>query len=207
MVFRILLLFSALFGALCTTVLSDEVVNLPQDDGTWYLSVVGPEAERSEILQWFDADSRLASLKRQTHFCTPSYGSPIFNERYASNITDTPTVRLQDAEGVVLYEVAGQGVPQTAGALFDGLRAAIRGEQRYLPWRRGIEKQLKDRPEPKLEEDVEPPVPYEGPPEVDEPESGGASIFLVLVACVIAVLGGAVGGVVVAYKKEYSQAG
>lgn len=203
--FLILLAWLVLLFA--STANSAEIVDLPQDEDAWYISVVGPEGERAEILRWFDAHEGLADLKRQTHFCTPTYGSPIYNERYAGNIEATPTVRLQDAQGVVLYEVAGQEVPQTASGLFDGLRNAIRGKQRLLPWRRKMEEQCKPQTQPEPEpEPVAPFEPKAGPPKIEEPESAGVPIALVILACVIAVIGGATGGVVVAYKKEYSEA-
>jgi hypothetical protein len=212
MVFRVLLLLSAMLGALTAVAFSgeaadlaqDRVFDLPQDDSQWYVSVVGPEAERGEILTWFDTHPGLADLKRQTHFCTPTFGSPIYQERYATNIKATPTVRLQDAEGVVLYEVAGQKVPQTAQGLFDGLADAIRGRRkgRVLPWRRGIENQLKQRQEPQEEPPVDvPPLNiHEGPPEVPEP--AGVPASLAALACLAAALLGAAGGVAVAYRQE-----
>ena len=52
-------------------VLAEErVVNLPQDQGKWYVSVVGnaTDARYNEIVGWFDTNASLKKLKDQVHF-------------------------------------------------------------------------------------------------------------------------------------------
>ena len=101
-------------------VLAEErIVNLPQDSEKWYISVVGDESDAryEEVLGWFDANPKLAKLKNQVMFCPVTLDMPLYAERYKSNIKGLPTVRMQQADGTVVYEAAGKNLPVTAGAL------------------------------------------------------------------------------------------
>ena len=68
-------LFAAVVPCLADTVngvLAEErVVTLPNDQGKWYISVVGDanNARYNEILGWFDNNPNLAKLKDQVQFC------------------------------------------------------------------------------------------------------------------------------------------
>ena len=99
-------------------VLAEErVVNLPNDSGKWYVSVVGNanDARYNEIVGWFDTNASLKKLKNQVHFCPVTSDTAIYKERYASNVKGLPTVRVQKPDGTVVYEAAGKNIPMTAG--------------------------------------------------------------------------------------------
>ena len=92
---------------------------MPQDSEKWYISVVGDESDGryQEVLGWFDANPKLAKLKNQVMFCPVTRDMPLYAERYKSNVKGLPTVRMQQADGTVVYEAAGTNLPMTAGAL------------------------------------------------------------------------------------------
>jgi hypothetical protein len=127
-------------------VLAEErVVNLPNDAGKWYVSVVGNvnDSRYNEIVGWFSTNANLKKLKDQVHFCQVTTNTAIYKERYAANIKSLPAVRMQKADGTVIYEAAGKNLPMTAaglnGALATGVLTA-EGIKPVLPWRRDMEK-------------------------------------------------------------------
>jgi hypothetical protein len=120
-------------------VLSEErVINLPQDQGKWYISIVGNEKEAryQEVLGWFSKVDRLKSLKDKVHFLPVTSDSPIYKERYAPNVKGLPTVRVQTESGVVIYEAAGKKIPMSGEGLYTAIADAANGSEALLPWRR-----------------------------------------------------------------------
>ena len=118
---------------------SDRVVNLPNDQGKWYISVVGDarDAQYQTILKWFSQDPALRKLKNQVHFCSVTSSAAIYNARYAANVKGLPTVRFQNNQGVVIYEAAGKNLPFTSQGLYGAIADSTAGVQRrpILPWR------------------------------------------------------------------------
>lgn len=122
-------------------VLAEErVINLPADQGKWYVSVVGnaTNAQYQTIVRWFDTNAHLKNLKTRIHFCLVITGTAIYQERYASNVKGLPTVRFQQPNGVVIYEAAGNNLPFTAEGLYGAMADSINKVQgrSILPWRR-----------------------------------------------------------------------
>ena len=155
-------------------VLAEErVVNLPKDQGKWYISVCGrstDDARYQEILKWFDTDPGLAQLKRQVQFCPNTADMAIFQERYA-DLKTLPAVRMQDAQGRVMYVACGKDIPWTSQGLNGALVGAVVDVQdtgdRILPWRREMERRL-PAPTPR-------PAPTPAPdPDVAPIDDGGA---------------------------------
>lgn len=186
----------------------ERVVNLPHDSEAWYISVVGSDVDRGELLSWFDTHEGLVSLKRQVHFCSPTCDSAIYSERYAPNVSGLPTVRVQEADGTVVYEVSGEDVPKTAQCLFDGIAKNIRKRNGgcVLPWRNDMEQKCQPAT-PGPEEDI--PVPFSavpGTPVIDDEEAGGVPIGLVVLGALLSIACGAAGGLVVAFRKEHVRA-
>ena len=175
----VLALFAAVVPCMAApgTLAEERVVNLPNDQGKWYVSVVGNanDARYNEILGWFESNPSLHKLKSQVHFCAVTTDMAIYKERYAKNVKGVPTVRVQKANGGVVYEAAGKNIPMTAdglnGALFGAVQNA-QGIRPILPWRRGIEEQCSPAPNPgpstppppETGPDVAPPVDDGGPP-------------------------------------------
>src|SRR3990167_287749 len=126
----LLAVFAAAVPCLADTVngvLAEErIVNLPQDQGKWYVSVVGnaTDSRYNEIVGWFDTNASLKKLKNQVRFCPVTSDTAIYQVRYASNVKSLPTVRMQKPDGTVVYEAAGKNIPMTVA----GLNGALAGE-------------------------------------------------------------------------------
>jgi hypothetical protein len=181
--------FAAVVPCLADTVngvLAEErVVTLPNDQGKWYISVVGDadNARYNEILGWFDNNPNLAKLKDQVQFCPVTSDTAIYKERYAPNVAGLPTVRMQQPDAAVVYEAAGKDIPMTAEGLNAALAGAVgkaQGLRPILPWRRDADNRLNnlERPKPQPQPNTDPkPQPIDDggkpevvPPDVPEPE-------------------------------------
>ena len=165
-------------------VLAEErVVQLPNDSGKWFISVVGNvnDAHYNEIVGWFSTNPSLKKLRDQVHFCQVTTNTAIYMERYASNVKGLPTVRMQKPNGVVVYEVAGKNIPITAaglnGALADGVCTA-EGIRPILPWRHDMERRCpgpgpnpgpEPNPQPNPDPEPQPIDNGDGAPVIDAP--------------------------------------
>ena len=135
----LLAVFAAAVPCLADTVngvLAEErVVNLPQDQSKWYVSVVGnaTDPRYNEIVGWFDTNASLKKLKNQVHFCPVTSETAVYQARYASNVKGLPTVRMQQADGTVVYEAAGKNLPMTAAGLNGALAGAVSTAQGIRP--------------------------------------------------------------------------
>lgn len=185
---------------------NERVVDLPQDQTKWYISVVGTnDSEHYErLLAWFDTDKNLAKLKSQVHFRPIDTDTVIFSDRYEPNITGLPTVRMQEADGTVVYEAAGKYIPLTAGGLYGAMVNSTftsRGIRPVLPWRREMENRC-PYPTPTPGPDADPaPQPLDdgGPP--NEVDTGPSIVLLVFLGFLCFSVGFAV-GIFVKWKQE-----
>jgi len=189
-------------------VLAEErIVKLPNDQGKWYVSVVGDARDviYQRLLAWFDTSASLKTLKAQVHFCPIAAGTAIYQERYKENVKGLPTVRVQKPGGEVIYEAAGKNLPMSAeglyGAIADGVYTA-QGIRPILPWRREMERRCPGpgpcpQPEPQPQPDPEPQPIDDGGAPVVEPQAGGLEWVLALL-CV----GGFVGGLAAGYGRQ-----
>ncbi len=217
---------------LCVPVLSAEttdgvlteerVITLPQDQEAWYLSVVGDGDRYANLIDLFENDKQLRSLRDQVKFCPVETDSNLYRERYATNVSGLPTVRLQEANGTVVYEASGDNLPFTAGALYNALadsstntngifRPWRNGGRPLLPWRRKMENQIRPTPAP-CPAPMPAPTPGPliinpiGPPKFEEPEpDGGVSGGMALLLSLVSVLGGGGVGAVKQLKETYSE--
>lgn len=191
----------------------ERVVNLPQDQNMWYISVVGDtkDARYREVLGWFESNANLKHLKDQVHFCPVGSGTAIYKERYAPNIQGLPTVRVQDHEGVVIYEAAGSAIPMTPDALHTAIAndaQMAQGCRPILPWRREMEKRCPGpgpcpNPNPSPDPDPQPiPPAPPGPPDIVKPAQ---SILPPWWAMLMAMLAGAIVGAVVKWRETYAK--
>ena len=173
-------LFAAVVPCFADTVngvLAEErVVNLPNDQAKWYISVVGNvnDTRYNEVLGWFASNASLSKLKSQVHFCPVTTATAIYKERYAKNVQGLPTVRMQKSDGTVIFEAAGKNLPMTAAGLnsaFAGAVGVAQGILPILPWRRQMEKRCPcpgPTPGPEPNPDPEPqPIDDGGTPDVE----------------------------------------
>jgi hypothetical protein len=194
------------------------VVNLPNDQDKWYVSVVGNDGDSiyRSVLRWFGENAALVDLKNKVHFCQVASGTPIYQERYAKNISTLPTVRVQKPDGTVIYEASGANIPMSA----EGLHAAIaggidcaQGIRPILPWRRYMNNKPCPGPCPgpdtqPVEPDPAPqPIDNGGAPEVDAPSAaagailGAVGISVIAVCVVLVIVGSVLAGAIAQWKK------
>ena len=181
-----------------------ERVAPPQDHEELYLSVVGDadSAEYKRLLHWFDTNEDLKSLKNATHFRPVTTRSAVYRERYADNVSGLPCIRLQEPNGIIIYETAGRGVPKSANALLNSIEWST---MQILPWRRKIERRECPNgecdPEPGIEYEAAPPVFFEEP----EPPEPGVPAAAVILGLIGATVVGAGAGLVLSYRDETGQ--
>jgi len=211
----LLAVFAAVVPCFADTVngvLAEErVVNLPQDQGKWYVSVVGntTDSRYNEIVGWFDTNASLKKLKNQVHFCPVTTNTAIYQARYASNVKALPTVRMQRSDGTVVYEAAGKNLPMTAAGLNGALAGAVntaQGLRPILPWRREMERRCpspgpnpQPNPNPNPPVDPEPqPIDDNGPPNVEPEPQADLPPWGLALLCV----GGAIVGLSTGYGRK-----
>ena len=117
---------------------AERVIDLPQDQGKWYISVIGSCRSRKfyNIKKWFDS-GQLLELRKQVHYNTVDSRSAKYYSRYKNNVSGLPTIRLQEPGGGIVYEVHGNSIPMTASGLYGAMANAInRTQAPILPWRR-----------------------------------------------------------------------
>lgn len=186
----------------------ERIINLPNDQAKWYVSVVGDErdARYQQILGWFNTNEKLVNLKNQVHFCQVTNDTAIYAERYSGNVRALPTIRVQQADGVVVYEAAGKNIPMSA----EGLNGAIAESVRpVLPWRRNhVHPQPRPSPDPGPSPPLDPPpqpIDDGAAPILDESDGVGIPTALSVLAIVLSALAGAIAGVVVQWKRTYPE--
>jgi hypothetical protein len=187
----------------------ERVVNLPNDQGKWYISIVGNanDAAYLRLLVWFDNDASLKALKNKVHFCPVTTGTPIYQERYAPNVKGLPTVRVQKANGEVVYEAPGTHIPMTPQGLYGAIANSVhsaQGIRPILPWRREMERRCPGPcPTPQPAPDPAPqPIDDGGAPDVEPiPVESPVQWVWLPVLCVL----GFVGGIAGSYGRQLYQ--
>jgi hypothetical protein len=208
------------------TIAEERVVTLPQDADKWFISVVGEQSEAhyQQMIAWFKSDVRLSSLRKQVHYRPVSTSNEEF-ERYRKNVTSLPTIRMQRADGFVVYEASGEEIPTTAGQLYSDISASAEYVQAngvlidwpilhrpILPYRRNLEQHLRQQQEQCPDETCPAPLPVPplapmppdlspvGPPEF---EGSGPSPIAIIGMVLASLLAGAGGGLINQWKKTY----
>ncbi len=176
----------------------ERIINLPNDQAKWYVSVVGSSSDVNyqKVIGWFNTNAKLKKLKDQVHFCPVTNDTAIYTERYAKNVDGLPTVRVQTGAGEVVYESYGSNIPMSA----DGLNGAI--AERVLPWRKQVDNRCRPKPSPNPEPnppfDPKPqPIVDGGVPDMDAPTRRGLPAVVSVLLLVGAALAGGVTGLVV----------
>lgn len=147
-------------------------IQLPQDQGKWYLTLMGDKSDEqfATVSDWFNQNPQLRKLKSQTHFNMLPADSAMFQDRYRENTATLPCIRLQTAEGVVVFQASGDNLPLTAEALTKGLSERIFNFRRRCPdgnCRPHREPTPEPKPVPDTDED---PIDHTGPPDTLDEE-------------------------------------
>jgi hypothetical protein len=174
----------------------EQVVQLPQDQGKWYLSIFGNEGEsKYETLKnWFSTDPQLQGLRVQAHYNTYRADSAMFAERYAQS-TSIPCVRLQDAGGKIVFQATGDSIPMSPQALYNSVNDACRRRCNPCP--------PQPQPKPPTPEPTPNPVkpsPQPTPPAMRDIPSAG--LWSLMIGLGLLVGGGA--GLAMKVKEEFS---
>ena len=170
----------------------ERVIDLPADQGKWHVSVVGNprDAKYQTVEGWFDSHPSLKHFKAQTHFHPIATTSSMYRDRYAKNTPEVPCVRIQEADGTVVFQVCGQDIPMSPDALDQAIRTELFLRRRCCP-----------QPQPQPEPDPEPqPLNHVGPPDIAPKPKSGLPPWWLLVG--LGLLG-AGAGVVAKWKETY----
>ena len=178
----------------------EQITNLPQDQNRYYVSVLGSPSEQKyqQVKSWFTSHKGLASLRNQTHFNEITTDSVMYTERYAKTVAQTPCVRVQDAQGNVIYQASGNHIPMSAEALHKGIATEFRRRRCPGPCPAPTPAPA-PQPEPTPQPDVTPPqdtVP-EPEPEANEP------YWVVYLLAGVGLLAGIGFGVARKFKETY----
>ena len=175
----------------------EQVIELPQNQGKSYLTVFGIEGEAryEAVKSWITSDPQLTAMKNQTTYNTYRTDSIMYRSRYAQGIESTPCVRLQKADGTVIYEASGFGIPMSAQGLYNGMAEGCRKHNHCRPCPQPAPVTPAPTPvTPAPQPIVKPqPVVHEFPP---------AGVWFGLVACGVLV-GGCV-AFAACFKKDLS---
>lgn len=96
-------------------VVQQQIVDLPQDAGNWYVSVCLHDDWRSRpldraVASWWNIHPRLVSIKTQTHYKIYVESDPIYKTTLAKLIGPLPCILVQDSSGTVIYKSSGENV-------------------------------------------------------------------------------------------------
>ena len=202
---RILLTLTCLLAFAVSAFATEErMVNLPQDQGAWYLTVFGEadDAKFQELQTWLKTDEGLSKLKSQVRF-NKYTTDQLRYQRYVKNMPGLPCIRLQNEKGLVVSEFWSDNIPESSTILYRGIREDLRDKTSWgcLRRRRCPTPPVEPPVEPPIEPPVEPPV---GPPILEpepEPEPEESKLWLLLV--VLGALAGGGFGFVQEYKAEH----
>ncbi len=136
------------------------------------------------------------------------------------NTGNLPVVRVQKADGTIVFEAAAGKIPYTAeglyGAIADAglqaqgiLRPWKHGGQPWLPWRRQMDERCQPGPAPPPcpAPDIDPAPPIDiGPPIFDEePVDNSVPAGVVVLLVLLSAVAGGVGGVALQWKDTYEE--
>jgi len=97
---------------------------LPDTSAMPYVTIFGHGPRYEQLVKAFGTNPELHKLKVGSHFAAIDTESKLFKERYASTTRGSLVIRVQDASGNVLHEVADGNIPLSAEALIKQTNAA-----------------------------------------------------------------------------------
>ncbi len=199
---RIFLMLACLLAFVASAFATEERIAMPQDQGTWYLTIFGGDGQ---LQTWLETNPGLMSLKSQVRFneYTPNQ---VRYQRYAKDMPGLPCIRLQNEKGLVVSEWWGNNIPPASNALYKGIKADLQDKTSWgrLRRKRCPTPTQPEPPKPPVVVPFEPPVgPPVGPPVLDdEPEPEPKESRLWIILAVLSGLGGGAFGLFQGYKSE-----
>jgi len=183
------------------------MVNLPQDQGAWYLTTFGNPADAKyvELKSWLTSNAGLTTLRTQVRF-NEYTTDQVRYQRYTKDMPGLPCISLQNEKGLVVSEFWGDNIPTTSAALYKGIKGDLQDKTSWGCLRRRRCPKPKPPVEPPAPPVVVVPEPPVGPPVLEpEPEPEESKLWLLLV--VLGALGGGAFGFVQEYKAEHMKPG
>ena len=174
--------------------IQERVIDLPEDGGLWYLTLVYPDAEGKadpisrRVKTHFTTDPRLASLITQTRFhkVYPGHQTYEYRTKKSFGLSDGQTaVILQQPDGTVCYKATGENIPTESNVLADSIAAAI-ADCRPRPT---------PQPTPQPVPDQTPDIPDTVTPDAATSEENLAGLLFAAAAA-------GIGGAYLAYRSE-----
>lgn len=191
----------------------ERIVNLPQDHGKWYVSVIGDpqDARYREITNWFRTNSDLKLLKDRNHFNAINTDSKMYVERYKKTVPATPCVRIQAPDGQVFYQVSGNSIPFSAEALSQSISQGVvtnwgTKNRNCGPFRCRPRPQPEPAPAPDGDPDPQPIDDVNVQPDVLTNRSDWPSPLALGLSIFAGLLIGGGAGVAAQYRKEHPAA-
>lgn len=144
----------------------EQILQLPNDGGQWFLSIFGDadDPQFQKLQGWLQTHDGLASLVAQTHYNEFTSDGIRFRERYADTMPGLPCIRMQNSKGIVTSEFWGEFIPGSAEVLFNGMAADISDKTSWGCLKRRRKPCPQPQPEP-----VPVPAPTPVEPPVDKP--------------------------------------
>lgn len=107
---------------------SQRVIDLPQEQNKLYVTVIGdPASDRTqELTGWFSNHPTLVKVKNATQYSVMDTTSPMYLGRVSQSQAfappSLPCIRVQSADGQIIYQVSGNNVPLSAEGLCNQLQ-------------------------------------------------------------------------------------
>ena len=113
----------------------ERVIELPEDGGKWYVTVMGDKHNHNytDVVGWFSSHEGRKSLKSKTNFHSINSDTVMYKDRYAAEVKELPTVRIQDSEGRIAFERWGNNIPLSANAMYSAIAKDVKTAQRRRP--------------------------------------------------------------------------
>lgn len=87
---------------------------------------VGTDAQSNQVLEWFNRDRSLQTLRTACNFQAYTKDNPLYKSRFANVVPPDqfPAVLMTDPAGGHVYAAGGEFLPNSAQALYDDLKTA-----------------------------------------------------------------------------------
>ncbi len=194
------------------TIVSERVLNLPDDGGKFFVSLILHDDWRSrpaevQLVTWWKTDMAVRQYREQARFNLYTESDPWFRQALSRAVPSIPTVLIQEPSGKVLFPLKGDTLPTTAPAfagIFSRLRNHCPGNQpdQCPDGKCPLNKPEQDaQPEEKPDAEPQTQLPDVNPPQQPEQVQPDIPAFPWAALAVALVLTGIVVSVVVSVRQ------
>ncbi len=124
-------LFVLMAGMVTYGDIQERVIDLPEDGNKWFTSLFLHDSwqgkpQESMVVNAFETDRRLISLKGQTVFNTYTESDPHYRETFAEAIPELPAITVQRPDGTIVYKASAGNIPRSGPAIADSIQRTSR---------------------------------------------------------------------------------